>query len=162
MDDYAAAVFERFRNPFLKHSLLSISLNSVSKYKARVLPSVEEYFEHQGTVPAHLALGLAALIAFYRGTVLRDGALLGTRNGEEYLIKDDLSVLEAFAKLWAEYDATSSGAVKLATAVLAKSEWWGKDLNSLPGFSQAVSDHLHTIMTRGVRAALARLEPANK
>jgi tagaturonate reductase len=154
---YANAVFERFRNPYIKHALLSISLNSVSKYRARVLPSVREYITHKGAVPKRLAFGLAALIAFYRGTVIRDGALIGSRNGAEYLIKDDQPVLEAFSALWSTYDNTAEGATKLATAVLAKTEWWGKDLNTLPSFTEVISADLNTILTEGVYAALAKL-----
>ncbi len=49
---FAAAVTERFKNPFIDHSLLAISLNSTSKWKARVLPSLKSYVERKGTIPA--------------------------------------------------------------------------------------------------------------
>jgi len=74
LEKFADAVFERFSNPFIKHSLLSISLNSVSTYKARVLPSLEKYVTINGKVPPCLAFGLAALIAFYRGTEIFSAA----------------------------------------------------------------------------------------
>ena len=74
LETFAEAVVERFSNPFIKHALLSISLNSVSKFKARILPSIEQYVAGQGRVPAHLAFVLAALIAFYRGTEIKDAA----------------------------------------------------------------------------------------
>jgi len=157
LEKYAADVFERFRNPFIKHALLSISLNSVSKYKARVLPSVEEYIAKFGKAPVHLAFGLAALIAFYRGTEIKDGALQGSRNGHAYAIKDNQSILEAFAALWSAFDGTAAGAEKLAKTVLAKTEWWGKDLNQLPGFGEAVARDLATIVTEGVAVGLTKL-----
>ncbi|MDE6319507.1 MAG: tagaturonate reductase [Lachnospiraceae bacterium] len=70
---FGAAVLERFSNPFIKHMLLSIALNSVSKFKARVLPTILEYQEQKGTYPQALVFSLAALIAFYRTDNANDG-----------------------------------------------------------------------------------------
>ncbi len=69
---FANAVIERFKNPFIKHYLLSIALNSVSKYKVRVLPSLLEYNEKFGKAPSVLTFGLAALIEFYKGSEAND------------------------------------------------------------------------------------------
>ena len=63
---FGEAVLERFANPFVKHQLLSIALNSVSKFKARVLPTILEYYEANGTLPRCMTFSLAALIRFYR------------------------------------------------------------------------------------------------
>ncbi|MDR1765744.1 MAG: tagaturonate reductase [Lachnospiraceae bacterium] len=79
LKSFAEAVFDRFANPHIKHYLLSIALNSVSKYKARVLPSVLEYQKRKGESPKLLAYSFAALCAFYRGDEIRDGALIGRR-----------------------------------------------------------------------------------
>ena len=65
---YAKAVLERFRNPFVKHALLSIALNSVSKWKVRVLPSLLGSLQQNRRLPPALTFSLAALIHFYRGT----------------------------------------------------------------------------------------------
>lgn len=70
---FGAAVLERFANPFVKHRLLSIALNSVSKFKARVLPTILEYREKYGKNPRCLTMSLAALIAFYRTDEADDG-----------------------------------------------------------------------------------------
>jgi tagaturonate reductase len=157
LEAFAAAVFERFSNPFIKHALLSISLNSVSKYKARVLPSVEQYIAIKGQVPARLTFGLAALIAFYRGTVIQEGALIGHRDGKEYRIQDDLSVLETFASLWSNFDGSTAGVQKLTDVVLQREDWWGKDLRQLPGMSAAVSGYVESILNRGMRASLQQV-----
>ena len=157
LDAFAAAVFERFTNPFIKHALLSISLNSVSKYKARVLPSVEQHLAMKGQVPARLTFALATLIIFYRGTVLRDGALIGDRDGEEYRIQDDLAILETFAGLWTNFDGSPAGIHKLTEAVLQRKDWWGKDLRQLPGLSRAVSGYVESILNRGMRASLQQV-----
>lgn len=74
LESFANAVIERFKNPFIKHYLLSIALNSVSKYKVRVLPSLLEYRNKFGSLPKVLTFGLAALIVFYKGTEANDDA----------------------------------------------------------------------------------------
>lgn len=156
---FAEAVFERFSNPFIKHALLSISLNSVSKYKARVLPSVEEYVSSKGKVPARLTFGLASLIAFYRGTTIKDGALLGQRDGQEYRIKDDLPILETFAKAWTGFDGSTAAITKLTDTILQQTEWWGKDLRTIPGLADAITADLNLILNKGMKAALEQVSP---
>ena len=157
LENFAEAVFERFSNPFIKHELLSISLNSVSKYKARVLPSLEQYAAISGNVPPRLAFSLAALIAFYRGTEIRGTWLIGHRDGKEYEIKDDLVVLKTFAELWSSYDGSRQGAELLTDAILRQSEWWGKDLLQITGLSAAVSGNLAAILENGMVAALEQV-----
>ena len=157
LEAFAVAVFERFSNPFIQHALLSISLNSVSKYKTRVLPSVEQYLALKGELPSRLTFALAALITFYRGTEVRDGALVGHRDGEEYRIQDSQSILETFARLWSGFDGSGEGVRRLTEAVLQREDWWGKDLRGLPGFSQAVSGYVESILNRDMRAALQQV-----
>ena len=70
---FAKDVLERFANPFVKHQLLSIALNSVSKFKARVLPTILEYKEAFGKLPKYLTFSLTALIAFYKTDEANDG-----------------------------------------------------------------------------------------
>jgi tagaturonate reductase len=157
LDAFAAAVFERFSNPFIKHALLSISLNSVSKYKARVLPSVEVYVAIKGELPVRLTFALAALITFYRGTEIRDGVLIGDRGGEEYRVQDDRAILETFVRLWSGCDGRAEGIRKLTEAVLQREDWWGKDLRQLPGTVQAVSGFVESILNRGIRATMQQV-----
>ncbi len=70
--DYADNVFERFRNPFIKHLCASISLNSVSKFKVRVLPSLLEYIKRTGKKPQYLLTSFAKLIEFYKTDMTND------------------------------------------------------------------------------------------
>ena len=75
--DYANNVFERFNNPFIKHLCASISLNSVSKFKVRVLPSLLEYIKRTGEKPQNLIFSLARLIEFYKnGTPTDDEEII--------------------------------------------------------------------------------------
>ncbi|MBQ8568135.1 MAG: tagaturonate reductase [Oscillospiraceae bacterium] len=151
LTDFADAVIDRFRNPFIKHALLAISLNSVSKWRARCMPSFLEYINRKGTVPAHLAFSLAALIAFYSGSEIREGALIGNRNGEEYLIKDDAFVLEFFA------ENSALDADRLAEKVLSNESFWGTDLTKVNGALENVSGYLRSIRELGMREAMKKI-----
>ena len=69
---FAKAVFDRFKNPFIKHQLRSIALNSVSKFSVRVLPTIREYKQQNGDFPKILSMSLAYLIYFYKNDVPND------------------------------------------------------------------------------------------
>jgi altronate dehydratase len=114
--DYAEAVLERFRNPFIRHELLTIALNSVSKWKTRCLPTLLDYHRVTGTLPEHLTYSLAALIAFYRD---------GTHT------RDDEAVLRFFR------DRRDSPT--LVADTLANTAFWGQDLTKIPGLFAAAS-----------------------
>lgn len=147
---YAATIVERFANPFIRHELISISLNSVSKWKVRVLPTLKDFTAAQGHVPQGLAFSLAALLWFYRGSE-KDGAWTGTRAKGAYPLKDDAPVLTAIAKAWAGSDP--------AAALLPDASLWGEDLTKLPGLLDAVRAGLADIAAHGMRAALRRATP---
>lgn len=72
LESYAASVIERFSNPYIKHYLSSIALNSVSKFKVRVLPSILEYINRFGKTPKTLVFSLAKLIEFYKNGTPND------------------------------------------------------------------------------------------
>ena len=150
---FAENVLERLANPFIHHLLQSIALNSVAKYRVRVLPSLLEYRARRGRLPSALTFSLAALIAFYRGTDVRDGALIGARQAGPYAIRDDLPVLEAFAGCWRVY-REDRDLGRLCAAILRQAAFWGVDLTAVPGLGEAVEAALSRILTAGVREAL--------
>ena len=151
LESFAQAVLGRFNNPFVKHALLSISLNSVSKWRARCMPSFLGYIEKNGTLPKHLTFSMAALLAFYTGSEIRDKALIGHRGAQEYNILDDAAVLEFFAA------NSGKSAEEYAKAVLSNESFWGQDLSALPGVTDAVAGYLNKIRKDGMRAAVEAL-----
>lgn len=151
LEDFAEAVLTRFNNPYVKHAHLSISLNSVSKWRARCMPSFLEYIEKKGKLPEHLTFSLAALLAFYTGTEIRDKALIGHRDGQEYNIMDDAAVLEFFAA------NSSKEPAEYAHAVLANVDFWGQDLSALSGVEAAVASYLTDIRTIGMRKTMEKV-----
>ena len=150
---FAEEVLERLANPFIRHELQSIALNSVAKYRVRVLPSLLEYRARMGRLPAALTFSLAALLAFYRGTEIRDGTLIGARPAGPYPIRDDLPVLQAFAACWQAYGGARDLA-RLCAEILGQTALWGEDLTAVPGLRAAVESNLSSILAAGVRGAL--------
>ena len=145
---FADAVVDRFNNPFIKHALLAISLNSVSKWKARCMPSFLGYIEKYGKLPEHLTFSIAALMAFYTGDEIRDGALIAHRGTEEYLVKDDADVLEFFK------ENSSKETSEFVQAVLSNTSFYGQDLTQIEGLSEKVTEYLSMIREKGMEAAL--------
>lgn len=140
VDAFAAAVFERFENPFIDHELLAISLNSVSKWKARVLPSLKDYYAKNKRLPKLLTFSFAALLAFYTSNDLReDGLHAHRKDGTEYTVRDDRNVLEFFA------ENSNLPAEEFVSLTASKEEFWGEDLRKYDGFTKTVTENLTAI-----------------
>jgi len=145
---------ERFANPYNPHQLLSISLNSVSKFKTRNLPSLLGYVEKKKRLPKRLVFALAALITFYEGTEFDGSALKGSRGGQAYLIQDSADILAVFQRLYQQGGTVKQKARRLAGAVLSTTTWWGEDLTKVEGLEAMVEEYLTLIWTVGMAAAL--------
>ncbi len=131
LEQFANDVIERFQNPFIRHELITIALNSVSKYKVRVLPSVLEYHKRKGQLPARLLQSLAALIVFYRGEW----------NGESIPLNDTPEVLAFFAQAWQQESAEAA-----VQAVLANTDFWDTDLTAIPSLTALVTQHVEALL----------------
>ena len=139
LESFANSVFDRFANPHIHHYLMSIALNSVSKYRVRVLPSILEYYKRKGEIPAALTFSLAALITFYKG--------------EGYDVPDDAEITAFFKKAWEE----SNDMRTLAESVLANIELWGTNLNELHGFTEKIAQYLTNISENGIASEIAKI-----
>ena len=147
---FAAAVEDRFNNPFVNHELMSISLNSTSKWRARNMPSFLEYIKKNGKLPTCLTMSFAAYIAFYSNNIqeLNDKGLVCKRaKGNEYTISDDRYVLEF-------YNAHKDDDIPtLVHAVMTNEQMWGQDLTKVAGFEEATVKNLTLIREQGAMAA---------
>ena len=150
--NFAAAVQDRFNNPFVNHELMSISLNSTSKWRARNMPSFLEYIEKTGKLPKCLTMSFAAYIAFFSNDIqdLTDAGLVCRRpKGNTYVCSDDRWALEFY------YDHRNDSVEELVHAVMTNQQMWGQDLTAIPGFEAATVENLTLIREKGARAAYA-------
>ncbi len=143
LSEFRHSVIQRFKNPYIKHYLLSISLNSLTKFKTRLLPQLVRYVELQQQAPKHLCFSLAALFCFY----------LGERDGEAIPLSDDPELLEKFA-IWKGLNGELADAV---SQFLAMQQHWGLDLSALDKVTPLVQLYVSNIQTVGMRQALQSL-----
>ncbi|OWA37319.1 altronate oxidoreductase [Saccharibacillus sp. O16] len=133
---YAEAVLDRFRNPAIRHELRSISLNSISKFRARLLPMLLKYVQERGELPPRMTLALAALLYSYRG--------------DRIVRQDEAAVLETFDRAWAEPE-------NFTEVMLGETTLWGINLNEVPGLKDRLERHLEELEHVGSRSLLHQL-----
>lgn len=150
LEAFAAAVQDRFNNPFINHELMSITLNSTSKWRARNMPSLLEYAQTAGKLPPCLAMSFAAYIAFYSSDIqalTEQGLVCRRPKGNEYTVSDDRWVLEFYYSRRGVSDET------LVHDVMTNEKMWGQDLTLVPGFEQAAAENLRRIRTEEIGRA---------
>lgn len=130
-------VLERFNNPFVDHSVVSIMLNSFPKYRTRDLPGLKIYLQRKGELPKGLVLGLAAIITYYKGGTRSDGAKCEPNDAPE--------ILQLLKDLW-----TTGSTQKVAEGVLGTNPIWGENLNEIPGLTVLLTDYLNAIGKKGM------------
>ena len=113
LENYAHSVLERFSNPFIVHQLEDISLNSISKFKVRVLPSLISYYQKEGKVPKNLTFAMAALIYFYGKEISK----------HPYPIKDDPKNISFFNEIW-----RTNNIEKVVSKTLSNTDLWDQNL----------------------------------
>ncbi|MEM9885663.1 MAG: tagaturonate reductase [Bacteroidota bacterium] len=125
LEQYKKETLDRFKNPFIHHRLIDISLNAIPKFKARLLPSLKAYVEQFGHAPRGIATVLAYLIHFYKGA----------RKGENIPLKASNEVVDFFQSTWAKYPNDFE---KIVDRTLGNEAFWGMDLRTLGNLSKVV------------------------
>jgi tagaturonate reductase len=137
---FAGDVMDRFRNPFVKHFVTSIMLNSFPKFRTRNLPGIKTYLERKGELPAGLVLGLAAICTYYKG---------GKRGDDDIVPNDDPKIMDLLKDLWATGDVR-----QVAEGVLGAEFIWDENLNEIPGLTRLLTKALALIQMEGMRKAV--------
>ncbi|MBB6731630.1 tagaturonate reductase [Cohnella zeiphila] len=135
---YAGTVYDRFLNPYLNHRLSDIAMNSLSKFKVRVLPSLLHYADNGLPLPERLVLSLAGLLRYYKAERTEDGYAGATLAGDRYLVRDDAALLEKISAIWAAGQTTEASVGKL----LALKDIWGTDLSAVGGLAARVAEQI--------------------
>jgi tagaturonate reductase len=139
---FANSVIERYQNPFIRHELMSIALNSTTKFRTRLLPTLTDYVRITGNLPQHLLFSFAAIVEFHKGK----------RGSEDIALKDDPAFLAHWAQLWAEFDGDYE---KLAKKALGWTEAWEMDMNTIhPEITKTVAKYLKDMDTNGMKKAV--------
>ncbi|MEO6540608.1 MAG: altronate oxidoreductase, partial [Ferruginibacter sp.] len=145
--EFSVNCLDRFRNPFIEHQWLSITAQYSSKMKMRVLPVLLQYYSLHKAVPEYMAIGFAAYIYFMRSVKEEAGKYYGRVNGNYYQVND--------AKAFYFYEKWQSiQPAVIAASVLRDTALWGYDLNSLPGFTDAVQERLNEIEETGMASII--------
>ncbi|TXC91806.1 tagaturonate reductase [Metabacillus litoralis] len=147
MRQYANDVSDRFKNPFIHHYLLSISLNSISKFKTRLLPTLMDYEKKFNMLPKGIVFSLSSLIYFYRGY----------RGEEKINLIDDQDIIALFQKLWSNCNESDNSIKNLVKNILSEKSIWGYDLTEIKYMTNSVTKHLIDISKYGMVEALQQL-----
>ena len=135
MKEYAEVIIERFQNPFLNHKLMDIALNSTSKIKQRLLPTIFLYQERYENLPLRLVYLFSCIIRLYDGIW----------KGQKIPVQDDPKVVSSLGEIW-----QLQSYAEIAEKVLQQSNIWGSDLNEIPNFKSAVALALENVERSGV------------
>jgi tagaturonate reductase len=146
LEGFAEEVFDRFRNPFIKHQLSSIALNSISKFKVRVLPSLLENVEMKGKLPLRTVFAFACLVRFYQGNW----------HGKEMPLNDDDAIINTFKNLW------QLPVEDMVKELLGNITFWDTDLNQVDGLPLAMENALRYLETQGVEKGYQKFEESYK
>jgi tagaturonate reductase len=133
LETFARDVHDRFKNPAIRHELASIALNSISKFKVRVLPTLLAYQKENNSLPEKIVFALASLILFYRGRW----------KGEATPINDHPDIITFFQEAWKNEDI-----VLMARDILGNKLLWDQDLNLVPGLTESVGKHIKEIQSQ--------------
>ena len=141
LESFAYDVIQRFRNPYIRHELVSISLSSMTKFVTRLLPQLIRQCEMNNKAPELMSLAFAAQCLFYRGV-----------RGEETIALNDTGFwMEKFAELWKAVEVQQLTTSELVQQIFSVEEHWGSDLNKLNGFTEQVCLQLDKLINKGAR-----------
>ena len=149
-DNFADKVLDRFRNPYIDHAWLNITLQYSSKMKMRNVPTLLHYYKMMNAVPVYMSLGFAAHILFMRSQKNEEGKYKGVWDNEPYTINDDYSRI--YSDRW-----KTLGPHELVHETLADLSLWGHDLSILPGFERSVIENLDVLIQHGASIAIHKI-----
>ena len=155
VNPYIDEVLQRWRNPYMHHRLVDITLQSTTKLRHRVIPTLIDHYEKHpnGPAPKRIAHGFAAWLRFMKGTTKIDGVVYNNLHGVLHPIHDDHA--DQFYQWWPTDHKLVSGFVQ---EVLSSQDLWGISLNDFQGFNEAVLKSLHTILYHGIETLLSGTE----
>jgi tagaturonate reductase len=147
--EFGNKVLDRFRNQHIKHLWINITVQYSLKMKMRCIPVLLKHYQNNDAVPEAFTLGFAAYLFFTKPVIQKDGKYYGELNSAQYLIQDEQA--EVFYKRWKSLSPQA-----LVQQTLKDTEFWGADLNALPGFADSITDKLEVLMKGNIKGAIAK------
>lgn len=147
---FATQVLDRFRNPYIEHPWLTITLQYTSKMALRNVPSITWHYEKNNIVPERMALGFAAYLLFMRTEKNDAGKFTGKINNTEYTLNDDKAAV--LYEKWQQYAGPA-----LVNQVLSDTSLWGVDLTSYAGFEAAVANYMQQLENTPAKELIKQL-----
>jgi tagaturonate reductase len=148
-EDFSNKVLDRFRNPFIEHKWISISVQYSTKIKTRVIPLLLNHYKQLSSVPESIAFGFAAFLRFMKIDKNAEGEYAGVINSIRYPVTDNQA--HVFYEAWAK-----GNTAQVVKRILKDKTLWDTDLTLLPGFEDAVVSSLNRIEANGVMEMLAQ------
>jgi tagaturonate reductase len=142
---FGRQVLDRFRNPYIKHQVIDITVQYTAKMKMRNIPTLLSHYQKFGTTPTRMVQGFSAFILFMKPTETDGKAYFGELEGEKYPIRCDQAPY--FYELWKRY---SFDVEELVASLLSDAELWGTNLTELPGFHEAVLSTVQSMIAEKV------------
>lgn len=147
LEAFVSDIIDRFKNPYIKHLLTSISLNSNSKFETRVLPTILDYIKINKELPKRLVFALASLIVFYKGEY----------KGKTFELKDDNTIIDRYKNAWEIFDGSKESVDKLTKEILGFSDIWKMDLNEIEGMHELTSEDVFMIMSDDMERCIDKM-----
>ena len=139
LQEFASGILERFYNPYIRHMLKSISLNSLSKWEARNYPTLIDNWQKAGKVAEKELFTFAALLTLYSGKV-------------EFEPNDTAEHVEFIQKVWNNDDIAAT-----VKAIVENRDIWTVDLTAVTPLVERVAEYVKDILDNGMAAALKRM-----
>jgi len=144
LTNFVNAVLDRFKNPTLKHFIISISLNSTSKFVARLYPALKEYSSNENKLPKRIVFALSCLIRFYKGEF----------NNKTIAVNDAPETLAFFKNIWGKKEAKEISYKEMTQTVLENTAVWGTNLNVVEGLADTVAKNIEAIDQNGIETQI--------
>lgn len=150
---FSIEVLDRFRNPFIQHKILSITLQYTKKMRARNADTFVRFFRKFKKTPPAMTFGFAAYLYFLHPLYEKEGKWYGELNGEPYEIKDAKAAY--WAKAWKEADlSTAENATHWVSKQMKNAENWPSQMVAIKDFDEKVGMHLYRFEAHGVASHL--------
>ena len=151
IDAFSTKVLDRFRNPYLQHKWINITLQNTMKMKNRNVPVLLKHSELHKTSPEYMATGFAGYILFMKAVKKEEKAYFGKRGDEFYPISDDQ--VPYFYEVW----NSGKSVGQVVKSVLSNKELWGEDLSLFTPFARSVEEKLSSMIANGVRDSIKNI-----